>query len=266
MNAVTEKNMVSRVVSTLYADALDPSVCVLGCGGAGCNIVSSVHEKGIEGVRTIAMNVDGQALDRTQADVKVCLNRTREPKPGTLDFYDDYTWLCDAASVEAMEAVESGILFLVAGMGGRTGTSLAPAIARAAERKGIVTVAIAVAPFSMEGRSETAEKGVQDLQRYAECMVTLENDSLLEIGMDLPFNQLVHVIDEMVVKIVETAVNWISRSFLATIFGEVDSVAKEMVGRQEIDSGLIGMPPPIGAVEARVDPIAIESDGLILRR
>lgn len=266
MNAVTQENMVSRVISTLYTDTLDPSVCVLGCGGAGCNIVSSVHEKGIESVRTIAMNVDGQALERTQADVRICLNRKRKPKPGTLDYYDDYTWLCDAASAEAMEAVESGILFLVSGMGGKTGTSLAPAIAKAAERKGIVTVVIAIAPFSVEGRSETSERGIQELQQHSECLVTLENDSLLEIGMDLPFNQLVHVIDEMVVKIVETAVNWISRSFLATIFGEADSVAKEMVGRQEIDSGLVGLTPPVGSVEARVDPIAIESNGQILRR
>lgn len=266
MNAVTEENLVSRVVSTLYADALDPSVCVIGCGGAGCNMVSSVHKKGMEGIRTIAMNVDRQALERTHAEVKICLNRKREPKPGTLDFYDDYNWLCDAASVEAMEAVQSGILFLVSGMGGKTGTALAPAIARAAKEKGIVTLAIAVAPFSDEGRSEMAELGIEKLQEYAECVIVLENDSLKQVGMDLPFNQLVDVIDAMVVKIVETANDWISRSFLATIAGEVDSVAKEMIGRQEMESSLIGMSPLVGTVEAQVDPIAIESNGQILRK
>jgi cell division protein FtsZ len=266
MNAATEENMVSRVVSSLYADALEPTTCVIGCGGAGCNIVSSIHENGTEGIRTIAMNVDEGALERTQAETKICLNRKREPKPGTLDFYDDYGWMCDAASLEAMEAVKSGILFLVSGMGGRTGTTLAPAIAKAAKEKDIVTIAVAITPFSEEGRSDVAEQGVKKLSEYAECVITLENDSLKEVGMDMPFNQAVDVMNAMVVKIVESVQHWISRSFLATIAEEVDAATKEMFGHHEIGDIQIGVTPPVGTVETHVDPIAMESDGRILRK
>ncbi len=70
MNAATTEDDISRVVSTLYADALEPTICAMGCGGAGCNIVSLVHGNGIEGIRTIAMNVDREALEKTEAEMK----------------------------------------------------------------------------------------------------------------------------------------------------------------------------------------------------
>jgi cell division protein FtsZ len=264
MNAATED--ISRVVSTLYADALEPTICAMGCGGAGCNIVSLVHKNGIEGIRTIAMNVDREALENVEAETKICLNRSRAPRPGTLDYYDDMSGLCDVAGQEAMEAVQSGILFLIAGMGGKTGTTLAPAIAEAAKKKGVVTLAIAVSPFSEEGRSEQAERGIEELRQHAECVIALENDSLKEIGMDLPFNQLVSVMNEMAAKVVENVVNWISRSFLATIFEEVDAVAKEFGNVPEMGAIGIGMSHPPQAVEAQIDPIYIEPDGVILRR
>ncbi len=265
MNTATEDN-IGRVVSTLYADALEPTICAMGCGGAGCNIVSLVHRNGIEGIRTIAMNIDREALENTEAETKICLNRTRTPKPGTLDYYDDMSGLCDVAGQEAMEAVQSGILFLVVGMGGRTGTMLAPAIAKAAKTKGIVTMAIAISPFSEEGRSEEAERGIDELRKHAECVIALENDSLKDIGMDLPFNQLVSVMNEMAAKVIENVVDWISRSFLATIYEEVDAVAREFVRVPEIGTIGVGMSNPPVPAEADVNPIAIESNGMILRR
>jgi cell division protein FtsZ len=265
MNAATEDD-ISRVVSTLYADALEPTICAMGCGGAGCNIVSLVHRNSIEGIRTIAMNVDREALENTEAETKICLNRKREPRPGTLDYYDDLNGLCEVAGQEALEAVQSGILFLITGMGGKTGTALAPAIAEAAKKKGIVTIAIAISPFSEEGRSEAAEKGIQDLREHAECVIALENDSLKEVGMDLPFNQLVNVMNEMVAKVVENVKDWISHTFLATIAGEVDAVAQEFIHGPDMVGIGLGMSNPPEAVEAEIDPIAMGPNGMILRR
>ncbi|MFQ6061086.1 MAG: hypothetical protein ACE5KV_07335 [Thermoplasmata archaeon] len=266
MYTATEENMVSRVVSSLYANALEPTTYVIGCGGAGCNIVSAIHENCTEGVRTIAMNVDQEALNRTQAEIKICLERKTEPKPGTLDFYDNYSWMCDAATLEAMETVESGILFLVSGMGGKTGTALAPAIAKAAKEKGIVTIAIAISPFSEEGRSGEAEAGIKELGKFAQCVINLENDSLKKVGMNLPFNQAVGVITAMVTKIVESVKDWISRSFLATIAEEVDAAAKEMLGQLNISGVPIGIAPPLGTAERQIDPVAVESNGRLFRR
>ena len=70
--------------------------------------------------------------------------------------------------------------------------------------------------------------------------------------------------NEMAVKVVENVVDWISHSFLATIYEEVDAVAKELVTRPEAIG--IGTSLPIETGEASVDPIAIESNGMILRR
>jgi hypothetical protein len=94
----------------------------------------------------------------------------------------------------------------------------------------------------------------------------LENDSLKEVGMELPFNQLVEVMNEMVAKVVENVKDWISHTFLATIAGEVDAVAQEFMHTPEMLGIGLGMNNPYEAVEAQVDPIAMESNGMILRR
>ena len=49
----------------------EANIAVMGCGGAGNNMVSWLHKKGIHGAKIYAVNTDQQHLDITQADKKV---------------------------------------------------------------------------------------------------------------------------------------------------------------------------------------------------
>jgi cell division protein FtsZ len=45
-----------------------PTICVIGAGGAGSNIVSWIKERGLSGGKLIAVNTDAAHLGITRAD------------------------------------------------------------------------------------------------------------------------------------------------------------------------------------------------------
>ncbi|MEK6812657.1 MAG: cell division protein FtsZ, partial [Nanoarchaeota archaeon] len=51
------------------------NIKVVGCGGAGSNMVGWLHRKGIQGAEILAMNTDKQHLDITSADHKLLIGR-----------------------------------------------------------------------------------------------------------------------------------------------------------------------------------------------
>ena len=53
----------------------EANIVVLGCGGAGNNMVSWLHKKGISGAKIYAINTDLQHLNITEADGKILIGR-----------------------------------------------------------------------------------------------------------------------------------------------------------------------------------------------
>jgi len=51
------------------------NIKVIGVGGAGNNMVSWLHKKGISGAEVYAVNTDKQHLDVSSADKKVLIGR-----------------------------------------------------------------------------------------------------------------------------------------------------------------------------------------------
>jgi cell division protein FtsZ len=69
-------------------------------------------------------------------------------------------------------------------MGGGTGTGAAPIIARCAKEQGILTVGVVTKPFFFEGqhRSRLAERGIEELAKEVDALITIPNDKLLQIS------------------------------------------------------------------------------------
>jgi cell division protein FtsZ len=76
------------------------------------------------------------------------------------------------------------MLFITAGMGGGTGTGAAPVIASIARELDILTVGIVTLPFSFEGRKrrQQAELGIDELRKYVDTLLIINNDRLREFG------------------------------------------------------------------------------------
>ncbi len=164
----------------------DAGFCIkiLGLGGAGSNALDRILLDGLDTAELIALNTDAQALTSSVASTKVQLGRntTRglgaggDPEVGY------------AAAEEGAEEIKSALegaqmVFLIAGLGGGTGSGSAPLIASYARAQNTMVVAFVTMPFSFEGkrRRAQAEEALDSLQQYADVVVCFENDKLGDV-------------------------------------------------------------------------------------
>ena len=170
---------------------------VIGVGGAGGNSVDRMVQVGIQGVEFITANTDEQALRNTRATKKIQLGNDglgagADPEVGA------------QAAEESLEQITQAIdgadlLFITAGMGGGTGTGGAPVVARIAREMGILTVAIVTKPFMFEGagRMRNATAGIAEIKKYADALIVIANDKLLDIVGNIPMQEAFRVADDV---------------------------------------------------------------------
>src|SRR6201995_2745582 len=126
---------------------------VIGVGGGGNNAVNRMIAAHVEGVEFIAANTDAQALESSNAPVKLQLGvkltaglgAGANPDIGRRAALEDSDKI-----IEALEGAD--MVFVTAGLGGGTGTGAAPVIASLASEMGALTVAVVTRPFSFEGK------------------------------------------------------------------------------------------------------------------
>src|SRR5690606_13207208 len=72
---------------------------------------------------------------------------------------------------------------ILAGLGGGTGTGLAPVIATAAKKSGALVLAIVTMPFEFEGtrRSRQAQVGIQTLRTAADAVICVPNEKITHL-------------------------------------------------------------------------------------
>ncbi|MGB9697030.1 MAG: cell division protein FtsZ [Ignavibacteria bacterium] len=166
---------------------------VVGVGGGGGNIVTSMVNKGIEGVEFIIINTDAQALELNKADVKIAIGKTITKGLGTGMKYE----IGKKAVEENRDAIErhlqeSDMVFVTAGMGGGTGTGGAPEVARIARAVGALVVAVVTKPFAIEGekRMQLAEEGIEKLREEVDSLIVIPNEKIMEfVGNDTSKNE-----------------------------------------------------------------------------
>src|SRR3989442_6284110 len=67
------RDYVDEVISSLFEDAVDPKISVVGVGGAGGKMVSALYDREIKGVETVAVNTDPAGLSKAECDAKILL-------------------------------------------------------------------------------------------------------------------------------------------------------------------------------------------------
>lgn len=169
---------------------LGTRIKVIGVGGGGGNAVEHMISEGVQGVEFICANTDAQALNRSNAELRIQLGSTglgagSKPAVGKAAAEEAEGRIRDAIS-------GANMVFLTAGMGGGTGTGAAPVIARIAKEMGILTVGVVTKPFDFEGgrRMKQAEAGLQELEANVDSLIVILNERLLEVlGDDISQDQ-----------------------------------------------------------------------------
>lgn len=162
---------------------------VIGVGGGGGNAVGYMYNLGVKDVRFVVCNTDKQALDNSPVPDRVLLGHTG------LGAGDKPEVAHEAAeeSIDAINAIfdkNTKMVFITAGMGGGTGTGAAPVVARVAREHGVLTVGIVTIPFFFEGvkKITKALKGAEEIRKYVDALLLINNERLIEIYPELDFD------------------------------------------------------------------------------
>jgi cell division protein FtsZ len=173
---------------------------VIGVGGGGGNAVNRMIAARVEGVEFIAANTDRQALQLSQAPVKLQLGTRLTSGLGAGANPDVGRKAALEDSEKIIEALEGAdMVFVTAGLGGGTGTGAAPVIASLASEMGALTVAVITRPFTFEGkrRMAQAERGMQELLDSVDTMIVIPNEKLLAVAKDAGFFESFRIADDV---------------------------------------------------------------------
>ncbi len=154
---------------------------VVGVGGAGGNAVNNMIESRLQGVKFMVANTDAQALEVSQAPIKLQIGQKLTEGLGA----GANPNIGQQAATESVDDIrtalqDSHMVFITAGLGGGTGTGAAPVIAQASKELGSLTVAVVTLPFGFEGkkRMKQAKEGLKALADVVDTVITISNDRL----------------------------------------------------------------------------------------
>jgi cell division protein FtsZ len=181
-----------------------PKIAVVGCGGAGNNSVDRLTRIGVHGAKTVAINTDKMHIDRIQAENKALIGRSITRGMGAGGCPEVGERCAQLAENDIRRLISgSDMTFITVGMGGGTGTGVAPVVARIAESMGSVVVAIATTPFDAEKRRcRTAMDGLEKLRRHCDSVIVLDNNRLVRMVPSLPIEQAFCVMDQLISEVI----------------------------------------------------------------
>lgn len=157
---------------------------VVGVGGGGNNAVNRMIEASLKGIQFIAINTDKQALYNSKAEYKIQIGEKLTRGLGAGANPEIGSKAAEESRDDVYQALQGAdMVFVTAGMGGGTGTGAAPIVAQIAKEMGILTVGVITKPFTFEGRRRMlhAEKGIEELRKRVDTLVTIPNDRLLQM-------------------------------------------------------------------------------------
>ncbi|MFW6123190.1 MAG: cell division protein FtsZ [Thermodesulfobacteriota bacterium] len=216
----------------LVPTELSAKIKVLGIGGAGGNAINDMINAEMLGVDFIAANSDSMSLERNLAPIKIQLGPTATRGLGAGGNPEIGREATREETDRLRQVLEGAdMVFIAAGMGGGTGTGGAPVVAEISREVGALTVAVVSKPFEFEGKMKMrlADKGIEELRRVSDTIITIPNDRLFSLGNK---NSRTSDIFSMANEVLGAAVRGISDlivkpAFIKVDFADVRTIMKE---------------------------------------
>jgi cell division protein FtsZ len=159
------------------------SMKIVGVGGAGSNGVDRLKMEDLGQVPLAAINTDAQALASSPIEEKCMIGKGVTRGLGT-GGDPELGRAAAEADLDGIHRIVAGtdLIFLLAGMGGGTGSGAAPVVAKTASEAGALVIAFVTLPFTFEGprRQKQAEEGLALLRKSCDAVIPLPNDILLQ--------------------------------------------------------------------------------------
>lgn len=219
------------------------NIKVIGAGGCGGNMVTWLFNKGINGATIYAANTDALHLSVTKADEKILIGKELTRGLGCGGLPSKGREAAKEALVDIKKIISGAdMVFILAGLGGGTGTGAAPVIAQLAKETGAVVIGVVTMPFEAEkARIDKAEFGLQELREMTDTCIVLDNNRLVDIAGQLPIEQAFAVANELVSTMVKGIVETITLPSLINLdYADVSAVMKNggvaVIGIGEADT------------------------------
>ena len=240
---------------------------VVGVGGGGGNAVNRMIEAGVQGIEFIVANTDVQALNDSNAPVKIQLGTKltqglgagSNPDTGRNAALEDWEKIMDALQ-------GANMVFVTTGLGGGTGTGAAPIIASLAMELGALTVAVVTKPFQVEGkrRMAQAERGLAELRGSVDTIITIPNSKLKDAEENIDVIEAFRRADDILMQAVQGISDVILVPGLINVdFADVKAVMQGMgvalmgIGRAKGEGAVVK------AMKAAIESKLLEDDSIL---
>lgn len=192
---MTEESRISEL-----ARLAQPMVKVIGLGGAGCNIVSWLNQKGAGGIKTIAADTDAIHLLTAMSDARILMGEKAYKGHGCGGYPERGSEAARESISEIMgELAGSNLVFIIAGLGGGSGGGSAPVVAEAVRETGALTIGCVTIPFGSEKvRRKKAISGIKTLSNKCDSLVVIDNTKLKMTAGDLPLEEGFAIVNALI--------------------------------------------------------------------
>lgn len=201
------------------AKAAKPAVAIIGLGGAGCNIVSWIANKEIAGSKIIAADTDATHLMSVRSDAKILMGEEIYQGKGCGGYVEKGTEAARQSINDIKkEFMGSNLIFVIAGMGGGSGTGAAPVVAEATREAGTLTIGCVTLPFGYELlRRKKAITGIKALSHMCDSLVVIDNSRLRTIAGTLPLREGFAIANEFVGAFIKNISETITQASLVNL-------------------------------------------------
>lgn len=159
---------------------------IVGLGNAGCSIVSCIVGQWPALASSAVVNTDAQSLADSSAPFRLQIGKEITNGMGAGGNVQ-VGRRAGEDSVEMLQGLfaDTDLVFLVAGLGGGTGSGAAPVVIKTAHEAGATVLCFAALPFQFEGkdRRALAEQALSELLEATDTVIVVPNDRLTEAAL-----------------------------------------------------------------------------------
>lgn len=153
----------------------------VGIGGCGINLLNSLLPFNWVGVSYISINTDTQTLSTTNPYPTLQVGGKLTKGMGTGGNPVVGREAVEESCEEVKKVLQGGeVVFVMAGMGGGTGTGGAPILSKIGKEVGNFVIGVGVLPFKEEGevRKGIAYEGIREWKKYTDILILFPNQEL----------------------------------------------------------------------------------------
>lgn len=158
---------------------------VVGVGGGGCNAVGNIYREGLKGVTFAVCNTDSKSLSVNPVPTKIMLGEKGHgvggnPARGREEAEKN------REDIQRLFSDNTEMAFVVATLGGGTGTGAAPLVANIAKERGLLTVGVVTLPFYFERKPKIykALKGLEEIRKNVDSLIIINNEQISKVYND----------------------------------------------------------------------------------